>query len=64
MSGIFGIGKGLRFKHLFRPWKSVMTLTVLFFLGMMKVGAAHSATVTLVRRPIDSNLAISSRVTC
>jgi hypothetical protein len=33
MSGILGIGYGARFKHLFNPQKSVMTLTVLFFFG-------------------------------
>ncbi len=42
ISGIFGIGYGLRTKHLLRPRKSVITRTVLFFLGMIKVGAAHS----------------------
>jgi len=42
------MGKGLRFKHLLRPLKSVIMHTAWFFLGMMKVGAAHSAAVTLV----------------
>jgi hypothetical protein len=42
ISGIFGMGYGLRNKHLLRPQKSVITQTVLFFLGMIKVGAAHS----------------------
>jgi hypothetical protein len=41
ISGISGIGYGFRTRHLLRPLKLVMTLTVLFFLGMMKVGAAH-----------------------
>jgi hypothetical protein len=62
MSGIFGIGYGVRFRHLLSPRKSVITRTVLFFLGMMKVGAAHSEEVTLVKRPIDSRRVISSLV--
>ncbi len=64
MSGIFGIGYGLRTKHLLRPRKSVITQTVLFFLGIMKVGAAHSDDATWVSNPNDSSRLISSFVTC
>ena len=64
MFGIFGMGKGLHFKHLLSPLKSVIMHTIWFFLGMLKVGAAHSTDVTLVSKPIDSNLTISSLVTC
>jgi hypothetical protein len=47
---------------LFRPQKSVITQTVWFFLGIIKVGAAYAALLTFVKTPIDSNLAISSFV--
>jgi hypothetical protein len=48
ISGILGIGYGVCFRHLLSPRKSVMTHTVLFFFGIIKVGAAHSEDVTLV----------------
>ncbi len=64
MLGIFGMGYGFRTKHLFKPRKSVMTRTVLSFLGMMKVGAAHCDDFTGVRIPKDSKRLISFFVIC
>jgi len=37
-----GNGKGLRLIYVFNFWKSSRTRTCLLFLGVMKVGAAHS----------------------
>jgi hypothetical protein len=64
ISGIFGIWYGFQMRHLLRPLKSVMTLTVLFFLGMMKVGAAHCDEATGVSKPSACKRFISSFVTC
>ncbi len=63
ISGIFGIGKGFLFKHLFNIRKSVITRTVPFFFGMMKVRAAHLTDCILVDNPIPSNCSISHFVT-
>jgi len=41
-----------------------MTRTVLFFFGMMKVGAAYSDDAIGFSNPNDSNRFISSFVTC
>lgn len=39
-------------------------LWVLFFLGIIKVGVAHSNDMTLVKSPMDSNQLTSSFPTC
>ena len=63
ISGIFGMGNGLRLRHALSMRKSVMILTVPFFFGMTKVGDAHSDVCTFVKSPMFCNLSISLFVT-
>ncbi len=58
------MGYGFRTKHWFRPLKSEITQTVLSFLGMMKVGAAHSDDAIGRSNPKSCNHCISFFVTC
>ena len=61
ISCIFGIGNGLRLILLFHSLKSEMNLTVPFFLGIIKVGAAHSELLIFLNTPSFINLSTSNR---
>ena len=58
-SCIFGMGKGFLLILLFSSLKSDMKRTVPFFLGIIKVGAAHSERLTHLRTPIFTSLSTS-----
>ncbi len=56
---ILGIGNGLLIILLLSSLKSDMVRTVISFLGIMNVGAAHSDDDCFFSTPIDTNLLIS-----
>jgi len=58
-SCIFEIGNGFLRIHLFNSLKSEINLTVPFFLGIIKVGAAHLLFLIFFKTPIFTNLSTS-----
>ena len=61
ISCIFGIGNGFRLILLFNSLKSEMNLTVPSFLGIIKVGAAHSERLIFFNTPSFISLSTSNR---